>query len=296
MLPATADRRVKPLVRLETIAIASGERTLYGVLEAPDTEPVGGVVLVHGWGGCRVGPHRILVDAARRLAALGLATLRFDIGGRGESTGDPLATDLDAMIDDASAAAAALCARLPEGLPVAFLGMCSGGNVALAAAGMRDDIAAVATWSTYPFQEQGRAADEVRRRRTGHFLKVYLGKALRPATWGKLFRGAVNFRMIGRVLFGHYRKGEGTQRDLQRSQRDVLTAVRGYAERMLFLYGASDPEAAGAQEAFEEFCAENGLQAEFDAIEGANHNFYSLEWKAQAIDRTAEWLAAAVQA
>jgi dienelactone hydrolase len=170
--------------------------------------------------------------------------------------------------------------------------MCSGGNVALAAAALRDDIGAVATWSTYPFQEQHRAAQDVSR--TRHFVWVYLGKALRPATWVKLIRGRVNFGMVRKVLFGHYAAGEGTVRDLQRSRRDILGPLSACAGRLLFLYGGADPEAAAAQKAFAEFFAAAPAEIQFDVIAGANHNFYSLEWKAAAIELTCRWLEAAL--
>ena len=118
---------------MEPITFESDGRRLVGVLEVPEGEPRGAVVIVHGWGGCRIGPHRILVQVARDLAASGLAALRFDISGRGDSQGEPLATDLDMMIADVRGAVAWLRERTP-GVPVGLLGMCSGGNVALASA------------------------------------------------------------------------------------------------------------------------------------------------------------------
>lgn len=275
----------------ELVTMSSSGRRLYGVLEGPE-EATGGVVLVHGWGGCRVGPHRILVEAARHLNALGLATLRFDLSGRGESEGDPLGADLDMMIADATAALDELKGRLGRPVPLGMLGMCSGGNVALAAAAFRGDVEAVAAWSTYPFQAQRSGGQDVTR--TGHFAKVYLGKAFRRETWEKLLRGGVNFGMVRKVLFGHYRKGEGTERDLQRSGRDVLGALGRFRGEVLFLFGGADPEAPGAERTFRAFCSEHGLRAEFDSIEGANHNFYSLSWKRQAIERTGRWLAGAL--
>jgi len=274
---------------LELVTIEGGGRRLAGVLEWPAGRPCGGVVIVHGWGGCRVGPHRILVEAARHLNGLGFATLRFDLGGRGESGGAPLTVDLDSMIDDAAAAVDALRGRL-AGRPVALLGMCSGGNVALATAALRDDVAAVAAWSTYPFQEQRTSRQDVRR--TGHFLGVYVRKAFRLETWRRLVRGRVNLGMVRRVLFGHAKKaGEPNP---YRSRRDVLGPLAHYEGRVLFVFGGNDPEAADAREMFSEFCREHGLPADFEEVAEANHNFYSLPWKRQVIETTGRWLAAAM--
>lgn len=279
-------------MHLEPVTIVSDGRRLYGVLERPGAAERGGVVLVHGWDGCRVGPHRILVETARHLRDLGFVTLRFDLSGRGESEGEPFKTDLDMMISDASAALDVLKGRLSSSVPVAMLGMCSGGNVALAASSLRDDVRAVVAWSTYPFQEQRTAAQDVKR--TGHFAGVYVGKALRPETWKKLLKGRVNLHMVRRVLFGHYAAGEGTQSDLQRSRRDVLGAIRGYKGRMMFLFGGKDPEAVDAERMFRAFCSRHGLSAEFESIQGANHNFQSLPWQSQAVEVTGRWLAEAL--
>ncbi|NLW51659.1 MAG: alpha/beta fold hydrolase [Candidatus Brocadiaceae bacterium] len=272
---------------LRPLTIVSEGRRLFGVLEAP-AEARAGVVLVHGWGGCRMGPHRILVDAARELVRRGFATLRFDLGGRGESEGDPMAVDLDGMIADASAAVAALREGLPPGAPVALLGMCSGGNVALATAALSGEVAGVAAWSTYPFQEQRDGRQDVKR--TGHFLKVYAAKALRLSTWWQLLRGGVHVGGVRRTLFGHYRKGEGSERDRQRSRRDVLGALGRYRGRVFFVYGGRDPEAPGAEAAFRAFFAGQGIPAGFHTVVGANHNFYSLAWKREAIEGTCAWL------
>jgi dienelactone hydrolase len=282
----------------QQISFQSGPNLLRGTLGVPQGHaPRGGVVLVPGWTGCRMGPHRILVEAARRLNELGLATLRFDLSGRGESEGDPFATDLDAMIADAQAALLRLRGLLPAAAPLAVLGMCSGGNVGMGALTLEPGVVAAVCWSTYPFQSQRSRRQDVRR--TGHFATVYLRKALQPATWARLLRGAVNFRMIGRVLFGHWRPREAveTEPNLQESARDreIVEALGRYRGRVLMIFGGADPEAGDARRIFEDFFRRHGVRAEFDEVAGASHNFYSLQWKRQVIERTAAWLARAME-
>ena len=105
---------------------------LRGVLNVPDGAAAA-VVFAHGWSGYRCGPHRMFVNAARRFAEEGIASLRFDFRGRGDSDGDAAATDLDAMIADLLAAAQFV--RAEAGIERVFpLGLCSGGNVVLGAA------------------------------------------------------------------------------------------------------------------------------------------------------------------
>jgi dienelactone hydrolase len=272
---------------IEPMVISSAGRRLQGLLEGP-REPRAGVVLVHGWGGCRIGPHRILVAAARRLAEDGLAALRFDLTGRGESEGDPMTVDLDTMIADVQAAVRALRERLPGGAPVAVLGMCSGGNVGLGAAALMGDADATVCWSTYPYQEQRAGSSDLRR--TGHFLKVYARRLLRLSTWKKLLRGRVHLGGVKKTLVGHYEKGEDSERNRQTARQDILGPLSRYERPVLFLFGSNDPEAVDARAAFADFFRRAGRTVQMQSIEGANHNFYSLKWKREVIEATAQWL------
>lgn len=271
------------------VAFENEGARLYGVLGVPDSEPRGCVVFVHGWGGCRMGPHRILVKTGRELNRAGYASLRFDLRGRGDSEGDTVAADLDGMISDTCAAAKFLMSETGQA-KAGVLGVCSGGNVAIGAATLMPEVRELVLWSTLPFQTHKRAADDVKK--TGSFLMDYLRKASQPATWKKLIAGRVNFNMVRRVLFGHYAKPEsedgGNPKD---SSRDIMAALETYPGRMLFVYGGADPEAAGAREVYEAFAKEHGLDAAFQVVEGANHSFYSHDWKREVIERSLGWLA-----
>lgn len=76
----------------------------------------------------RVGPHRLQVDLARRLAGMGFPTLRFDLSGRGDS---PPRTDAlsneDRVIDDIRKAMDFLQKRLGVERFV-LMGICSGAD------------------------------------------------------------------------------------------------------------------------------------------------------------------------
>jgi pimeloyl-ACP methyl ester carboxylesterase len=101
-------------------------------LDLPDTAPWGGLVILHG-AGSRKENH---ADMARAAAAAGLATVRYDMRGHGETGGV-----LDARAIDDVAAAAAL---LPPGLPIALRGSSMGGYLALVAARAAGAAAVVA--------------------------------------------------------------------------------------------------------------------------------------------------------
>ncbi|NQT52088.1 alpha/beta hydrolase, partial [bacterium] len=54
---------------MERPVTLESDQRLVGVLHEPEGEAKNaGVVFVHGWAGYRGGPHRMFVEAARRLA------------------------------------------------------------------------------------------------------------------------------------------------------------------------------------------------------------------------------------
>ena len=152
-----------------------------------------GVVFMHGWSGYRDGPHGLLTFLARRLAAAGHVTLRFDARGRGESEGDGLAASLVTMADDVAAASEWLVAR-HRLRRLVYLGMCSGGNVVIGCLPRLPKASGLVLLSVYPFSDGDTFGRDVHR--TWHYAAVYLRKACRGETWGRLFRGDVQ---IGRA-------------------------------------------------------------------------------------------------
>ncbi|MFP4056078.1 MAG: alpha/beta fold hydrolase [Candidatus Brocadiia bacterium] len=263
---------------------------LVGILHEPEGQARGaGVVFIHGWSGYRAGPHRMFVEAARRLCAQGYHALRFDLRGRGDSEGQVAATDLDGMVDDARAARRFLLQETAVAATY-WLGICSGGNVALGAASLEKDVDGLVLWSTPLFAPQKSRGQEAVRR--GMFFVEYARKLFRRETWAKVLRGRVRLGIIARILFGRREPAEG-QRDPKDSRRDVMADLRGYRGRALFVYGSKDDEAVGAPGYYRAFCRQEGIPARFHTVEGANHSYYSVAWTEEVLDRTLAWLAEA---
>jgi dienelactone hydrolase len=261
----------------------SSDVLLRGILTAPAGATLG-VVFVHGWSGYRCGPHRMFVNAARRFAEAGIASLRFDLRGRGDSGGAFAASDLDGMMQDLLAAAR--CLRDEAGLDrIVPLGICSGGNVALGAASLDKSFAGLALWSVPLFAPHKRSDDRARRR--AFFLVEYAKKALRRETWAKLARGTIDFRGVARTLKGREKVSGRNPKD---SVRDVMSDLAGFAGPALFVYGSRDDEAIGAPEFFADWCHDHGVPATFHTVDGANHSYYSVAWEAEVIETTLEWL------
>ena len=269
----------------QPVEFTSDGLQLYGILNAP-AGATRGVVLVHGWSGYRIGPHRMLVEMARRLAAKGIASLRFDLRGRGDSEGDEFTTNLDGMIADTMNAVKCLRERANV-TRFGALGICSGSNVAIGAATLEQEIGELMLWSALPFQPEAQARTGDRTRRTRFYALEYAAKIFRAETWRKFFGGRINFGAVRRVMFGA--RHDRDHRNLKDSRRNVMAAFAHFRGHALFINGDRDPDAAGAREVFIPFCRDHQIDAEFHLLEGANHSFYSLEQTERVLSLTLDW-------
>jgi dienelactone hydrolase len=125
-------------------------KTLRGMLHRPSkagTHGLPAVVIFHGFTGSRMEAHWIFVKCSRALAHVGIASLRFDFYGSGESDGDFREVTLRGELADGRAAVEFL--RRQKGIDpqrVGLLGLSLGGAVAAALASSVEARAAV-LWS-----------------------------------------------------------------------------------------------------------------------------------------------------
>ena len=69
----------------------------------------------------------------------------------------------------------------------------------------------------------------------------------------------------------------------------MLDRFKAYSGKVLFIYGANDPETRIAAGKYATFCSQHRIQNEFHEIAEANHSFYSLEWERQVVELTLRW-------
>lgn len=75
---------------------------LFGMLHLPEQEPpFPAVLMIHGLAGTKAGRHRLYVRLAEKLSQMGIATLRIDMRGCGDSEGDFRDITMEAQIRDA---------------------------------------------------------------------------------------------------------------------------------------------------------------------------------------------------
>lgn len=253
----------------ELLWIESSGGWLAASFHVPDSpQPVPAVVLCHGFTGHRGEAHFLFVEAARAFAEAGIAALRFDFRGSGESTMAFSQMTIETEIADAEAALEYLRQR-PEvnAERIGVLGLSMGGAVAACLAGRdaathggRGRIAALVLWAA-----------------VARFDGL-LARLSAPETAPLLLPDGT--RDIGGLAVG-----PGLIESLGRTS--PVEEVAAYAGPALIVHGTND-QAVPVSHA-DEYKRVLGDRAQLHLIEGADHVFTSIPWQSEAIQVTAEF-------
>jgi alpha/beta superfamily hydrolase len=239
------------------VSFVSGEDELFGVLHLPGDGRAPGIIMCHGFTGHKAETHRLFVEAAREFARHGLAVLRFDFRGSGDSGGEFREMTVSREIEDAQAALEYLSSR-PEADPgrLGVLGLSLGGCVAACLAGRDGRIRSLALWAAVAHPERTR--DRLAPQFGG-------GDVLDMQGWG-----------LGRAFIDDIAHVRPLQ-EVQRYQGPSLV-VHGTADESVAPSDASDYRLA------------LGERCELHMMQGADHVFSSLEFKSRAIALSREFL------
>lgn len=279
---------MKECDREEQVSWCGPRGLLHGVIHHPRQKADSAVIFIHGWSGCRLGPHRMFVKAARRFADLGWLCLRFDLSGRGLSQGDRNQTSIAGMTQDVMQAITFLRDH-SAARQIILLGICSGGKVAISSAVLDKKVDGLILWSAEAMGPIRSAKATSNRRKA--VLNEYLRKMLSIQTWKKLLNRRVNLAMVGRAM-GQAEQPDETELATEKQTMDLF---RSFPGKLLFLYGDNDPDTESTARAYAQFCHCNNIANDFRVIENANHSFYSLDSEKKVMDFTEEWLSNALQ-
>jgi len=131
------------------VTFDNGGQTLYGVVHLPvGVKSCPAVVICHGYGGNKCGKHRLYVREAMRLADAGIAVLRFDFRGAGDSDGRFQDTDFDGEVSDILQGIKHLADYdIVDKERIGLLGRSLGGALAVVAASHHENIKSLVLWA-----------------------------------------------------------------------------------------------------------------------------------------------------
>ncbi|MFN5996610.1 MAG: alpha/beta hydrolase family protein [Paracoccaceae bacterium] len=145
----------------ETVTIDTALGPVIGTLETPAGDPAPVVLLFHGFSGVRDElpvantDEGVFSRTARLLAEQGIASLRIDFRGSGESPGAFADTTFEGQVADGLAALDWLEANpAVDGQRLAVIGWSQGGLVATAVAGRSDKPDALVLWAAVANPEE----------------------------------------------------------------------------------------------------------------------------------------------
>ena len=159
---------------------------LDGIIHLPEQPAKQGLLIIVGGPQYRVGSHRQFLLLARNLAATGIAVMRFDYRGMGDSEGEMGIPEPCEHIDqDIRTAVDAFITQVPELEEVALWGLCDGASAALLYAHTDPRVTGVAVLNPWVSTAAGAAKA---------YLKHYYTKRLLSADfWRKILHFEFNF-------------------------------------------------------------------------------------------------------
>jgi alpha/beta superfamily hydrolase len=207
--------------------------------------------------------HLIFVKLSRYLEKMGIASVRFDFAGSGESDGDFVDMTISGELSDAhNILDFVKTLDFIDSDRIGLVGMSMGGAIASMLAGQRNsEIKSLCLWAP-----AGTMADTISERYVGERLPEMTEK--------------------GWLDIGGIALGLNFLKDL--SNIDIYQRAAGFNKNVFIIHGELDQTVP--IKTSEMYLAIYGYRAKLHIIKGGDHLFSSLRIEAEAIEKTAKFL------
>lgn len=278
-----------PIVRDEVLRFGP-EGQLVGVV----SHPAGGrasalaVVILNAGVIHRVGPHRLHVILARRLAELGVPALRLDLGGIGDSIASTDATTFrESAVADTRVAMTGLADHIGARRFVIF-GICAGADNALATALVDERVAGIVLVDPAVYANRRGQLRALRARIAARGPAEGLRLGLRVA------RREVQRRMV--LLFRRPGEDEppsqGREPPPRATFRAELAALAARGVRICAVYSGIHRERYNHEDQLFELFPELRGKVDVEYFPDANHTFTELGQQAALLAAVTRWVKA----
>lgn len=133
----------------ESVVLKNYGQKIFGMLHLPlGVKKPPAILICHGLAGEKTGRYRIYVTLAKKLSEMGIASLRIDFRGSGDSEGEFADMTLESEVSDAIVALEFLQNNPHiDSKRLGIFGRSVGGSVAVMAARKFGNIKSIATWA-----------------------------------------------------------------------------------------------------------------------------------------------------
>jgi len=268
----------------QPVLFACAGESLVGIVARPAQPAETGVLVIVGGPQYRVGSHRQFVHLSRFLAAAGIACMRFDYRGMGDSSG--AMRTFEEVSEDIRAAIDRFFGAVPEVKRVVLWGLCDAASAACFYAPGDPRVAGVALLNPWVRTESGEA--------TAYLRHYYVQRLLSGAFWRKLIGGGVRIGDSARGLGGNIARAgaRNAEAPLPARMGESLAAFPG---SILVVLSEADLVAAEFRDAAKSKLWQRVLEAsraQSRQIPGATHTFSSEAWRTEVARATLEWVRA----
>lgn len=268
---------------------------LVGIIAHPERPIETGAVIIVGGPQYRAGSHRQFTLLARQLAAQGIASIRFDYRGMGDSEGDM--RNFEDIEADIRAAIDTVMKQVPNIKKIALWGLCDAASAAIYYGHTDPRVKSMVLLNPWVHTEAGAA-----RARLRHY---YLARLLSKAFWAKLVSGKVRLgETIGDLSKSTHQISAGSVVSLTPSG-NPRHGGPGYIDRMLdgfkkfkgktrVILSGNDLTAQEFESllstdvSWRKYCA--NPQIAITRFREANHTFSSRNWRNQVGEWSSDWI------
>lgn len=279
-----------------------GSANLRGVTTTPAAEVAGtsdvGVVLLNAGLVHHVGPNRIHVDLARRLAGMGHAVLRFDHAGVGDSPPRSDGLPFERAAPAEVAEALDQLGKTTTARRFVLAGICSGAMMSLRAGSKDERVVAVVPVNPQSHLEDPELARWVASRTEARYL--FSVSMTKGRSWKSVLTGKADYLSIARTLVRRATGFIRRPKPLSLTGWDPLGDLRSLASRgakthMVFSKGDASKDVMEAVAGRELPKLVSNGAVTITTLDGADHTFTPREARERLMDFVCERVAGTAQ-